>query len=58
MTTILYWVYAALIAAGTLLNIGSIGKPRPPLTPSHAVGLIIMQAPLIYLLIRAALAGV
>lgn len=56
--TFLYYFYAALMTLGLLLIIFSIDKPRTPTTPAIAVATIVVQAPMVYLLIRAALAGV
>ena len=56
--TFLYYFYAALMTLGLLLAIFNIDKPCTPTTPALAVATIIVQAPMVYLLIRAALAGV
>ncbi len=58
MMTFLYWFYGVCMLIGCVLEFTIVGKPLKPITPAVAAGAIIFQAPLAYLLIRAALAGV
>lgn len=53
-----YWAYVVLFVLGCFGNILSIGKERKPITPAEAAGVIVIYTPLLYLLVRAALAGV
>lgn len=40
--TVALWIAAILVAADTLIYVGRVGRPRPPITPGLAV-LSVMQ---------------
>ncbi len=48
------YAMAAFIAAGVLLSVGSIGKPRKPLTPGAGAFVVLTNAGWIVVLIVAA----
>ena len=53
-----YWFYAVFFLIGVLTTIMDVGKPRKPVSGGLAVAVLIVQSLHIYLLVRAAMAGV
>lgn len=49
----LYWV-AAMDIVGTLAVVSRIGRPRPPIEPSTAVTLIVLNAVTVLIVVTAA----
>jgi hypothetical protein len=48
------YVIAGWLAAGALVSVGTVGKPRKPTTPGAAAVIVILDAALVVTLILAA----
>jgi hypothetical protein len=47
------WILVGAFVLSTLVSIGTIGKPRDPITPGMAVGVTILNAVFVALIYKA-----
>lgn len=48
-------VVAAFLIVSTLVSVGTINKPRKPLEPSTAVGVVVINSTLVIIIVLAAI---